>query len=129
MSNIGRTRLVDGVLWRVIQGMPGEDQDCANCASKGSHHICENLQAGFDCGPGETWERVPTHVHAWVGWHLDRDGVPAPMICDHNPGQLSHTTRYRFEIPQDVLEHLAGTRECLMLNKFGKMHKDCREEA
>lgn len=74
-------------------------------------------------------EVIPTHVEAWVGWHLNSQGVPAPMICDHNPGQLAHTTRYRFEIPQDVLEHLAGTRECLMLNKFGKMHKDCREES
>lgn len=66
-------------------------------------------------------------VEAWIGWHLGKDGMPAPMICDHNPGHLAHVTRYQFQVPPDVVEHLTGTRECLMLDKFGNMGKDCRE--
>lgn len=69
----------------------------------------------------------PMFVEAWIGWHLGKDGMPAPMICDHNPGHLAHVTRYRFQVPPDVVEHLTGTRECLMLDKFGNMGKDCRE--
>lgn len=69
----------------------------------------------------------PVFVEAWIGWHLGSDGQPKPMICDHNPGHLAHVTRYRFQVPPDVLEHLTGTRECLMLDKFGNMQKDCRE--
>lgn len=68
----------------------------------------------------------PMFVEHWIGWHLGRDGKPAPIICDGNPGYLAHVTKYRFQVPPDVVEHLTGTRECLMLDKFGAMEKDCR---
>lgn len=67
----------------------------------------------------------PMFVEAWVGWRIGKDGNPAPMICDWNPGFLPHVTAYRFQVPPDVIEHLT-VRDCMMLDKFGKPEKDCR---
>ena len=66
-------------------------------------------------------------ARAWVGWHL-KDGEPRPMICDHNPGHLAHVHQYEFEVPPEVIDHLTVPRTCLLLGKFGRMHKDCRGE-
>ena len=52
--------------------------------------------------------------------------IPADRVLADGSAGPHHQVQVRDS--QDVLEHLAGTRECLMLNKFGKMHKDCREE-
>ena len=99
--------------------------------NKRSRHCWPCAQSAKEKAPVESapGEYGQVYVEAWVGWHLGKDGRPAPMICDHNPGHLAHVTRYRFQVPPDVLEHLAGTRECLMLDKFGNMQKDCRNPA
>ena len=120
-SNLGRVVNARQSLFQCVSASGPEH--CDGCAAKCNHHLCEEIQLGFDCAEGEVFilkNSTPAFIQKWMGYFINQKGELDCMTWDHNHGHLAHAFVVNVPVPRQVQEDYLTRPTCLTLDKFGR---------